>query len=145
MRRRRVPRRVMAEINVVPFIDVMLVLLVIFMIATPLMTQGVKVNLPNAKANRIQTQPPPIIVTVDRMGQYFINASPAPSMPVSADQMVNLVAADLLVAQQKSETLPVYVNGDRDADYGSVMNAMVLLQRAGVDAVGLLTRMPDGM
>ena len=141
--RRRNKRRLMSEINVVPYIDVMLVLLIIFMITTPLLTQGVKVNLPNAKATAITDQQLPAIVTVDRMGQYFVNLSPTPNIPVTAEQMVNLVAADLLSAQQKNQTLPVYVKGDKDADYGKVMNVMALLQQAGVGTVGLLTQGTD--
>ena len=138
--RRRNKRRLISEINVVPYIDVMLVLLIIFMITTPLLTQGVKVSLPNAKTSAITDQQLPAIVTVDRMGQYFVNLSPTPTIPVTTEQMVNLVAADLLSAQQKNQTLPVYVKGDKDADYGKVMTVMALLQQAGVGTVGLLTQ-----
>lgn len=141
--RRRTKRKMMAEINVVPYIDVMLVLLIIFMITTPLLTQGVKVNLPKAKTQSITDQQLPAIVTVDRMGQYFVNISPTPEVAVAAEQMVNLISADLLSAQQKNQALPVYVKGDKDADYGKVMSVMALLQQAGVGTVGLLTQSAD--
>lgn len=140
MRKRRFTRRIVAEINMVPYIDVMLVLLVIFMIATPLMTEGVKVNLPNAQTKALKSDQLPVIVTVDRLGQYFISSSPTPQVPVTADQLVNLVAAEILVAQEKQQTLPVYVKADRDTGYGSVMTAMSLLQQAGVGTIGLLSR-----
>jgi len=143
MRKQRARRRILAEINVVPYIDVMLVLLIIFMITAPMLTQGVKVNLPNANAQSMVDNQIPVIVTVDRLGQYYVNLSPTPEVPVDAQQMVNLVAAELIVAKQKNQVLPVYVKGDKDADYGTVVGAMVLLQQAGAETVGLLTRTPD--
>jgi len=140
-RNRRQRRQYMASINVVPYIDVMLVLLVIFMITAPLMTQGVNVNLPQARANVIPLkQRIPIVVSVDTAGNYYVNVSPTPSIPVSAQQLVNLVAAELVVDQQQGSQRPVFVKGDTDVSYGKVVHAMVLLQKAGATSVGLLTK-----
>lgn len=139
--RRSARRRVLSEINVVPYIDVMLVLLVIFMITTPLLTQGVHVNLPKAQAQSIAVKKHiPIVVTVDKMGRYYVNVSPTPSVPVTANQLVNLIAAEEILAKQDNEARPVYVKGDQAAVYGDVVQAMALLQRAGVAHVGLLTQ-----
>lgn len=138
IRKRRVRRRrQMAEINVVPYIDVMLVLLIIFMVTTPLLTQGVKVNLPQAAAKSLppeQTQP--VIVTVNQAGQYFINLQANGKVPVSADA----IQQDVRAALAKSPKRKVYVRGDRAVDYGKVVQAMVLLQQAGVPTVGLMTQ-----
>lgn len=138
---RRTGRRAMAEINVVPYIDVMLVLLVIFMITAPLLTQGVDVNLPQASTKQlIANNQIPVVVSVDQSGRYYVNVSPTPEVPVDAQTLVNEVAAQVQLAQQKSLTLPVYLKGDQDVDYGTVMQAMSLLQQAGAESIGLLTR-----
>ena len=143
-RRRQRKHRVLAQINVVPYIDVMLVLLVIFMITAPLLTQGVHVNLPKAKAQAISVRNRiPVIVSVDKQGQYFVNVSPTPKVPVTAEQLVNLVAAEEVLAKQQNYQRPVYVRGDAQANYGNVVQAMALLQTAGVKTVGLLTKSPD--
>ena len=136
--------KVMAEINVVPYIDVMLVLLVIFMITAPLLTQGVKINMPEAQAKSIQSQDQiPIIVSVDSQGRYFLNISQAPDIPMASDNLVTRVAAELAVALEKGQRRDVYVKGDKDVEYGKVVRAMVLLQHAGVEQVGLMTQPPD--
>lgn len=135
-------RRQMSQINVVPYIDVMLVLLVIFMITAPLMTQGVNVNLPAAQAKVIPLkQRVPIVVSIDRSGNYYINVSPTPTVPVSSQQLMNLVAAEIAVDAQQNTQRAVFVKGDQDVNYGKVMQAMVMLQKAGAKNVGLLTRM----
>lgn len=129
-------RRAMAEINVVPYIDVMLVLLIIFMITAPLLSQGVEIELPTADANPISPdQQEPLVVAVNKNGDYFLNIGDQPDQPVKATLMVNRVAA---VLKLRPDT-PVLVRGDRDVDYGSVVRAMVLLQQAGVAKVGLMT------
>lgn len=138
---RRTGRRMMAEINVVPYIDVMLVLLVIFMITAPLLTQGVDVNLPQASAKQlVSNNQIPIVVSVDQAGRYYVNVSPTPEVPVDAQTLINEVAAQVQLAQQKNMSLPIYLKGDQDVDYGTIMQAMSLLQQAGADSVGLLTR-----
>jgi len=138
--RRRQKRRPIAEINVVPYIDVMLVLLVIFMIATPLLMQGVSVQLPQTKAKAIPPRKElPIIVSIDRQGQYYLNVSKHPKQALSARTLMTQVAARLSIAKEKHEEKPIYVKGDRHVDYGKVMQAMILLQKAGADHVGLIT------
>ncbi len=134
-------KRPMAEINVVPYIDVMLVLLVIFMITAPLLTQGVNVNLPQAKAKSLSSQQKtPIVVSVNNRGEYFLNLSPHPTQPLNSQKIMSQVSAYLLIAKQQHQQRPVYVKGDRDVNYGSVVKAMVMLQKAGADNVGLITQ-----
>lgn len=130
----------MGEINVVPFIDVMLVLLVIFMITTPLLTQGVDVDLPQVTSEPIETQEDndPIIISVDREGNYFITLGEDTSV-VSLDQMSERIMAIL----QRSPDTPVMVRGDRDVPYGQIVLLMSTLQRSGVANVGLLSQPPQ--
>lgn len=137
------PRRPMSDINVVPFIDVMLVLLVIFMITAPLLTQGVKVDLPKTSANALtEKQKEPLIVTVDSQGQFYFNLADKPSQPIPPQTLSHLVTTQL--ANQTEEQRPVLVRGDKNANYGKVVEAMVLLQQAGAKTVGLITQpVPD--
>lgn len=145
-RRTRSPRRrgMIADINVVPYIDVMLVLLVIFMITTPLLTQGVKIELPQAKANALKDDKHmPIVITVDKKGDYFLNIADKPDQPMTARALVNLVAAHLMLAKEAGMNKPVMVRGDQGVDYGKVVYAMALLQQAGVEQIGLVTETPN--
>lgn len=136
-------RRVISEINVVPFIDVMLVLLVIFMITTPLLTQGVKVDLPQTEAKALPPQQKePLIVTVDSQGNYYLNTSSKPDQPITIRVLSNLVKTQLTETTNQ-EQRPVLVRGDKDANYGKVVEAMVLLQQAGAVKVGLITQPAD--
>lgn len=129
-------RRPMSEINVVPYIDVMLVLLIIFMITAPLIQQGVEVELPQAQANPVEDKDnPPLVVTVDRNGQYYLDVGESPTDPVSLQDIQVKVAA---VLRNKPQT-PVMVRGDQAVDYGAVVRVMTHLQGAGVPAVGLMT------
>ncbi len=138
---KRGSRAPMAEINVVPFIDVMLVLLVIFMITTPLLNQGVKVDLPKTENKPLaQDQKEPIIVTVDATGNYYLNISDKPNQAITARVLSNLVSQQLAPSQQSTEQRPVLVRGDKNSNYGKVMEAMVLLQQAGAKSVGLITQ-----
>ena len=131
----------MNEINVVPYIDVMLVLLVIFMITAPLLTQGVSVELPQAKANALKpNEKEPIIVSVDKEGHYFLNISTDPNEPIAKDKLLRLVAAEI-----NSKQRTVLVKGDTAVDYGKVVQAMIILQHAGANQVGLLTDEPDSL
>jgi biopolymer transport protein TolR len=130
----------MSEINVVPYIDVMLVMLVIFMVTAPLLTQGVKVELPQAAAEPMDSKDQePLVVTVDAGGSLYLNIGDAPDQPVGGDALVQRVAAVL----RRQPAKPVMVRGDHAADYGSVVAAMVLLQQAGIDGVGLVTEPPE--
>ena len=138
--KKRQRRRMMAEINVVPYIDVMLVLLVIFMIATPLLTQGVNVDLPKATAKALPPKAQmPLIISVTHDGQYFLNVSQSPNTPLSAQALTSTVNERIENAKLHQQTLDVYVKGDQSANYGTVVQAMVLLQRAGASNVGLIT------
>lgn len=136
----RKQRGPLAEINVVPYIDVMLVLLVIFMITAPLMTQGVNVNLPKAHAKALSAhEKTPIVVSVDSRGQYYLNLSDHPQQPINPQQLLSQVNAYLILAKQHHTSRPVYVKGDRNVPYGRVVSAMVMLQKAGAGHVGLIT------
>jgi biopolymer transport protein TolR len=144
MRKYRERRRPMADINVVPYIDVMLVLLVIFMITTPLLSQGVKVTLPQASAQSLSSKDQqPIIVTVDTQGNYYLNIAANPGQAMDPSALQNQVAAELANAQQQGQQRQVLVKGDQRVDYGKVVQAMVLLQQAGAPTVGLMTESPD--
>lgn len=133
-------RRLMNEINVVPFIDVMLVLLIVLMMTAPLLSQGIHVDLPKTQSKNVSNaHTVPLIVSVDQQGRYYVNLSPQPSAPMSAQKVVNFVAAKLKVAHQQNNKLPVFVKGDQNARYGQVAQLMALLKRAGSHQVGLLT------
>ncbi|ANO51288.1 protein TolR [Woeseia oceani] len=130
-------RKLMGDINVVPYIDVMLVLLIIFMVTAPLLTQGVQVELPKAGAEPITDLPdtPPLVLSVDRDGNLFINFGDGQDSPASADEIVR--RASILINEHPN--IPVLVKGDRAVPYGNVVGAMVLLQRAGAAKVGFVT------
>jgi len=133
---RRGKRKPMAEINVVPYIDVMLVLLIIFMITAPLIQQGVQVDLPQANAEVLPDEADdPLIVTVDKQGQYFLDVGENTDEPISTEDMQIKVAA---VLRNKPKT-PVMIRGDKNVPYGDVINAMTSLQAAGVPSIGLMT------
>ena len=140
MARQRIRKKPMAEINVVPYIDVMLVMLVIFMITAPLLTQGVKVDLPEASAEPMDDQDnEPLVVSVDAGGNLYLNVGESPEDAITEDDLVQVVAAVLRREPRKS----VLVRGDHAVDYGAVITAMVLLQQAGVPNVGLVTEPPE--
>jgi biopolymer transport protein TolR len=140
MARQRIRKKPMAEINVVPYIDVMLVMLVIFMITAPLLTQGVKVDLPEADSAPLQSdQQEPLIVTVDARGNLYLNIGDTPETSIDEDALMQKVSAVLRRRQDKT----VLVRGDHAVDYGAVVAAMVLLQQAGVPHVGLVTEPPQ--
>jgi biopolymer transport protein TolR len=136
MSRRSKRRKPMAEINVVPYIDVTLVLLIIFMITTPLLQTGVEVNLPNAEAKTVEPKKdPPIIVSIDKDGQFFIDLGDNKEEPVQEEDVLVRVSA---VIRNKPET-PVFIRGDKNVDYGKVVTIMAALKNAGVPSVGLMT------
>ncbi len=137
---KRQKKRLMAEINVVPYIDVMLVLLIIFMITAPLLAQGVKVDLPAAPSQPIdQEAKEPLVLTVDAQGNYYLDIGGKEDEPVSEDDLVNRVA----IVLRRQPGIPVLVRGDQAANYGQVVYAMTLLQKAGAPSVGLLTDAPQ--
>ncbi|MBL09189.1 MAG: protein TolR [Acidiferrobacteraceae bacterium] len=127
-------RRQLSEINVVPYIDVMLVLLVIFMVTAPLLMEGVQVDLPDVDARPVtEDSEEPFVVHVDSKGQYFLNDS---TVSISELNEIRIKAAAVL--RNNPET-PFMVRGDRNVSYDAVVQAMVLLQQAGVASVGLVT------
>jgi len=129
----------MGEINVVPYIDVMLVLLVIFMITAPLLKEGVKVDLPDAGAQPIDpaflAKHEPLILTIDARGRLFINFGQYPDRPASEATITSRTSALL----RRDPQTPVLVQADTTVPYGTVVRAMVLLQHAGAAKVGFLT------
>ncbi len=137
----RVRRRKVAEINVVPYIDVMLVLLIIFMVTAPLITQGVKVDLPKADAEPLSKDTkPPLVASVDADGNYYLAVGTSKNEAMSAEEVATLVKAHLAV----EPNTPVVVNGDGNVSYNAVVQLMVLLQTvAGVPSVGLMTDTPE--
>lgn len=130
----------MADINVVPYIDVMLVLLVIFMVTAPLLYQGVEIELPQSTAEPMSPQEQePVIVEVDRNGRFYLSiGAQADDQPVNLEEIVLNVTA-LMRAQPDT---PVFVRGDGSVPYARVVNVMTALQQAGVPQVGLLTQPP---
>ncbi len=133
---RRRKRKLQADINVVPYIDVMLVLLIIFMVTAPLMNLGVDVELPRSNAKSISQKQEPVIVSVDAQGNYFLTLQGAPQEALDADQLSAKVAAFV----HNNPDVPVFVAGDRTANYEVVLKAMELLQEAKVPRVSLLTK-----
>lgn len=135
--RPRIRKRPMAEINVVPYIDVMLVLLVIFMITAPLLTQGVKVDLPKTSSEPLHSEETePLIINITKEGVFFINYGDNQDQPVDQDDILARVSAYM---ELKDDKPPVLVGGDTDVPYGQVMLLMTSLQQAGVEGVGMLT------
>ena len=132
-------RRLMAEINVVPYIDVMLVLLIIFMVTAPLLTQGVQVELPKAGAEplpeKLLREHQPLILTVDAAGRLYLNIGGKEDQAVSEETVQQRVSA---VLHREPET-PVLVRADQSVPYGRVVAGMVILQAAGAAKVGFVT------
>ncbi|MFZ1869838.1 MAG: protein TolR [Steroidobacteraceae bacterium] len=130
-------RRLMGEINVVPYIDVMLVLLIIFMITAPLLQQGVKVNLPKAHAQPLPAKntKDPVVLSVDAQGQLYLNIASDPRAALDSDAVLTQVTAAL----KQDPDRAVVVKADKSVSYGIVIQAMVTLQRAGASKVGMAT------
>ena len=129
-------RRLMGEINVVPYIDVMLVLLIIFMITAPLLTQGVKVELPKAGAEPLEAQRiQPLVLSVDRGGRLYLNVGGNPQQALDEATVAERATAAL----RRNPETQVLVKADNAVAYGRVVQAMVILQRAGAHKVGFIT------
>ena len=139
MAKSRNKHRPIAEINVVPYIDVMLVLLIIFMVTAPMLMQGVKVELPEASADPVENQDSePVIVSVNASGELFLNLGQEDqvlSLPTIRDRVAAVI--------RRSPEKPVLVWGDRAVPYGEVVTVMVALQEAGAPSVGLVTENPE--
>jgi len=123
-------RQIMSQINVTPFVDVMLVLLVIFMITAPMMQQGMQVNLPKTDAKAMTVKDEPVIVTIDRSGRAFIDKG-----EIAPGQLKAKLAA-IFSSRSKKE---VFLKADRDVPYGEVVRAMAEIKGAGVERLGMLT------
>ncbi len=125
-----------AEINVVPYVDVMLVLLVIFMVTAPLLQQGVDVELPKAQAKTLaKTDLPPVIISINKQGQAFVNQGGDPEEVLDMRGMLVRVAA----LKRKTPDLKIFIKGDKAVAYGDVVQVMGLLQQMGINGVGLIT------
>ena len=135
--------RPLAEINVVPYIDVMLVLLIIFMVTAPLLFQGVNVDLPTASAKPIDPKlQEPIVLSIDAQGNYYLNIALNPTQTISATDLTTRVTSEL----KRSQGVPgrqILVKGDKNISYGKIIQAMVLLQHAGAPNVGLITQLDE--
>jgi biopolymer transport protein TolR len=132
-------RRLMAEINVVPYIDVMLVLLVVFMITAPMLMQGIDVELPQAPSQPLpETDNDPLMVAIRADGQYYLEIGGDPDEPRTLDAIAELVAKIM----EENPATPVLVWGDRNVPYGQVVSLMTRLQGAGAIRVGLVTEPP---
>jgi len=132
-------RKLMGEINVVPYIDVMLVLLIIFMITAPLLTQGIQVELPDANAQPLDPEllkdREPLVLSVDRDGHYYLNIGGDEDAAIEADEVLRRAAAVL----GRDKGTPVLIKADERVPYGRVVQGMVLLQQAGARKIGFLT------
>ena len=141
-RHKRQRRKPMSELNVVPYIDVMLVLLIIFMITAPMLTQGVNVDLPTADSNPIgvpDDNSEPLVVSIDAEGKFYATIGDKQDEPLEAQQLLVKVAAVL----RRSPNTPVMVKGDSAVNYGQVVTVMTLLQKAGAPSVGLITKQTE--
>lgn len=132
----KIRKKPMAEINVVPYIDVMLVLLVVFMVTAPMLMQGVKVDLPQAPSTPMESKDDePLIVSIKKDGTYYIEFGGKPEESKPLDFIANVVTK---IMKEKPQT-PVLVWGDKEVPYGDVITLMTQLQNAGAPSVGLVT------
>ncbi|MEM6711728.1 MAG: protein TolR [Pseudomonadota bacterium] len=134
-RRRRGRPRAMSEINVTPFVDVMLVLLIIFMVAAPLLVVGVPIDLPETSANALESEEEPITVSVTVDGRVFLQET-----EISLDQLLSTLEA---IATEGAETR-IFVRGDQGTDYGTIMQVMARISGAGYQRLGLVTAEEEG-
>jgi biopolymer transport protein TolR len=132
-------RRLMGEINVVPYIDVMLVLLIIFMVTAPLLTQGIKVELPKAGAEplpeELMRDHQPLVLSIDKQGRYYLNIGADHDKPLGDQAIADKISAVL----RREPKTPVLVKADRNVSYGRVVTGMVVLQQAGAAQIGFIT------
>ncbi|MEF3194060.1 MAG: protein TolR [Halothiobacillaceae bacterium] len=132
-------RRSVAEINVVPYIDVMLVLLIIFMVTAPMLQQGIEVETPKAASETIpSSKESPVVVSVDKNGAFYLNIADNPNAPLTPE----LIQARVAAWHRLKPQVPVLVKGDASVPYQKVIEAMALVKGAGIDKVGLITKSP---
>jgi len=133
-RRGRRKLRPMGEINVTPFVDVMLVLLIVFMVTAPLLTVGVPVDLPETKASQISDDQAPLLISIQSDGKIALQ-----NRVIEAEELIPRLEA---VARAKPETR-IFVRGDKNVSYGEVMGVMGLVQESGFSRVALITKLPE--
>jgi biopolymer transport protein TolR len=131
-------RKMMGEINVVPYIDVMLVLLIIFMVTAPMLSAGIQVDLPKAAAEPLPPDLEPLVLSIDAQGSLYLNIGDAKT-PQEAERVLEVVSAAL----RREPERPVLVKADRAVEYGRVVEGMALLQQAGAQKVGFATESPS--
>ncbi len=129
-------RRRMAEINIVPYIDVMLVLLIIFMVTAPMLNLGADIQLPQSAAKALQNDKQPVLVSVDQQGDVFLTLGKSPRQQVDDATLVKEISAFV----KQDPKVPVMLGGDKRVDYGRVNEVLGLLQQAGVAKVGLMSQ-----
>ena len=136
----RIKKPLKSDMNVVPYIDVMLVLLVIFMVTAPMITSGIKVDLPQANNNPIESKDMPAMVTIGKEGNLYLQYQDnKDSEPLSLEQLETVLSAAQKQAEQDNKQLTVLVSGEKSRPYGEVVELMSSLQEAGLTQVGLLT------
>ncbi|AOA57664.1 protein TolR [Acinetobacter larvae] len=136
----RIKKPLKSDMNVVPYIDVMLVLLVIFMVTAPMITTGIKVDLPQANSSNFESKESPAIVSLSQSGEIYLNYKDYPTdKALSQDELQQLLTQAQKDAAAKQQQLMVLVNGDKARPYGDVVALMSSLQDAGLSQVGLLT------
>jgi len=139
-------RKPMSDINVVPYIDVMLVLLVIFMATAPLLTQGVQVDLPNAPSEQIDTsEADPLVVSIRADGAIFVNLGIQNANEEGTRVTIYSLSDQAGKIMRARPEVPVYVKADKTLDYGEVIRVMTVLQQAGAKSVGLITDPPEDL
>lgn len=137
---KRVKKPLKSDMNVVPYIDVMLVLLVIFMVTAPMITTGVDVDLPQANNSPIQSQENIAIVTLDQQGRYLLKDHDHQDEALTLEQLKQILNKSQTDAEAQKQKFSVLINGDKNRPYGDVMSLMATLQDAGLTQVGLLTK-----
>jgi biopolymer transport protein TolR len=127
-------KKLVADINVTPLVDVMLVLLIIFMVTAPMMTQGLNVDLPETTAKSLRQEEKPIIVTIDKNGAISINNVP---------QVRALMVQELKKSYSVNKDQPIFLNADKNVPYGHVVTVMADIQSVGFDKIGMITKPPE--
>ena len=143
---KRARPKIEAQINIVPYIDVMLVLLVIFMMTTPIIEQGIEVDLPSADANIVDfSEQQPTIITINKDGQFYINSLDENKAKITDGHLVPLgvIAGRVRARLEMYPNMKVFVRGDKEVAYGTVVLLMSFLQNNGVEKIGVVTDSPD--
>lgn len=135
-RRRNSDRRAMADINVTPLVDVMLVLLIIFMVTAPMLSMGIDVNLPRVKSKSIDLAEEKLILTINENKEIYLNKTPMP---------IQDLGAKLTAIFNERVEREIFLRADKNVPYGFVVEVMSEIRKAGVDKLGMITEPPEGM